>query len=86
MVVKKCGRVYYFFLSSRRIVFDVLSMSTIILQALISVRKGDELKNNTKTTYERARSLLDFIRGSMKDIEGWEVMIMSLNFSLKHYL
>ncbi|KAK3546887.1 hypothetical protein QTP86_003815 [Hemibagrus guttatus] len=36
----------------------------------ISVSKGEELKNNTKATYERAQSLLDFISGSMRDIEA----------------
>ncbi|KAI5095781.1 laminin subunit alpha-5 isoform X1 [Silurus meridionalis] len=36
----------------------------------VSVRKGDELTNNTKDTYKRAESLLDFINRSMRDIEA----------------
>lgn len=58
---------------------SLLSICTIILQVSISVAKGEELKNNTKATYEKAQSLLDFIRGSMKDIEGWGIMIISLS-------
>ncbi|KAB5546449.1 hypothetical protein PHYPO_G00072140 [Pangasianodon hypophthalmus] len=41
----------------------------------ISVRKGDELKNNTRATYEKAQSLLDFIKGSMRDIEAILVLV-----------
>lgn len=73
----------YFVKTRDTVVPSLLSISTIILQVSSSVRKKDELTNNTKATYERAQSLLDFIKGSMRDIEGWEIMIIPFERLLK---
>ncbi|XP_047662931.1 laminin subunit alpha-5 isoform X3 [Tachysurus fulvidraco] len=45
-------------------------ISELQKKVLLSVGKGEKLKNNTQATYKRAQSLLDFIGGSMKDIEA----------------
>lgn len=48
----------------------VSDISELDEKVSISVTKGNKLKNSTKATYERAQSLLDFIRGSMRDVEA----------------
>ncbi|KAM9445291.1 laminin subunit alpha-5 isoform 1-T1 [Clarias gariepinus] len=47
--------------------FDISELEKKVLNSVI---KGDMLKNNTKATYERAQSLLDLIKGAIRDIEA----------------
>ncbi|TUI56729.1 Laminin subunit alpha-5 [Bagarius yarrelli] len=45
-------------------------ISNLKKKVSISVSNGEELKNNTKATYKRAQSLLDFIKSSIEGIDA----------------